>query len=80
MKTLKAAMQAAVTDIHLDWQLGGSPSIIQVPQQMPPLFGGSRLIVYAILPGKVSSPPPPTDLHPLWIHFTSLSSRYPECL
>jgi len=53
MKTLKAAMQSAVTDLHLDWQLGGSPKLIQVPEQMPPLFAGSRLIVYAISPEKV---------------------------
>jgi hypothetical protein len=52
MKTLKCAMQASVTDLHLDWQLGGSPKLVQVPREMPPLFAGDRLIVYAINSGE----------------------------
>lgn len=45
-------MQASVTDLQLDWQLGGSAKLVQVPRQMPPLFGGDRLIVYAINSGE----------------------------
>ena len=47
-KTLKAAMQASVTSVQLDWQLGNSAKLIQVPRHLPPLFAGDRLIVYAI--------------------------------
>lgn len=52
MKTLKSAMQASVTDLHLDWQLGGSAHLLQVPRELPPLFAGDRLIVYAFNTGK----------------------------
>ena len=52
MKTLKSAMQASVTDLQLDWELGGSPKLVQVPRQMPPLFTGDRLIVYAVNGGE----------------------------
>jgi len=48
MKTLKAAMQTSVTDLHLDWRLSGSDKLVQVPSQMPPIFSGDRLIIYAI--------------------------------
>lgn len=48
MKTLKLAMQATVTDLCLEWHLGGSVKLAQVPRMMPPLFAGDRLIVYAV--------------------------------
>ena len=52
MKTLKAAMQASVTELQLEWSLGGSVEMMQVPRELPPLFAGDRLIVYAINTGK----------------------------
>ena len=52
MKTLKAAMQVSVTDLHLDWELGGSAKLVQVPRELPPLFAGDRLIVYAFNNGQ----------------------------
>jgi hypothetical protein len=52
MKTLKAAMQASVTDLHLDWEIGGSAKLLQVPRELPPLFAGDRLIVYAVNNGE----------------------------
>jgi len=48
MKTLKAAMQTSVTDLKLEWHLTGSDKLVQVPSEMPPIFSGDRLIVYAV--------------------------------
>lgn len=49
VKTLKAAMQPTVTDLHLDWQLSGGPcELVQMPKEMPSLFAGDRLILYAM--------------------------------
>ena len=48
MKTVKAAMQVSVTDLHIDWQLSGDVQMLQVPRQLPALFAGDRLVVYAI--------------------------------
>jgi len=52
MKTLKAAMQTSVTDLQLEWRFSGSEKLVQVPSEMPPLFSGDRLIVYAINAGQ----------------------------
>jgi len=52
MKTLKAAMQTSVTDLHLEWRLSSSDKLLQVPSEMPPIFSGDRLIVYAINAGQ----------------------------
>jgi len=52
MKTLKSAMQAAVTDLHLDWEIAGSAKLLQVPRELPALFAGDRLIVYAVNSGE----------------------------
>jgi len=49
MKTLKAAMQTSVTDLQLDWRLSaGTDKLLQVPSELPPIFSGDRLIIYAI--------------------------------
>jgi len=52
MKTLKAAMQTSVTDLQLEWLLSGSDKLVQVPSEMPPIFSGDRLIIYAINTGQ----------------------------
>ena len=52
MKTLKAAMQTSVTDLQLEWHLSGSDKLVQVPSEMPPIFSGDRLIIYAINAGQ----------------------------
>jgi len=52
MKTLKAAMQTSVTDLELEWHLTGSDNLVQVPAEMPPIFSGDRLIIYAISAGQ----------------------------
>ena len=52
MKTLKSAMQTSVTDLHLEWHLSGRDKLVQVPSEMPPVFSGDRLIVYAVSAGQ----------------------------
>jgi len=51
-KTLKAAMQTSVTDLELEWRFSGSEKLVQVPSEMPPVFSGDRLIIYAINAGQ----------------------------
>ena len=55
MKILKLAMQASVQDLSLDWTgvnlcedstVAKKPTI--VPQPIPPLFHGNRLVLYAL--------------------------------
>jgi len=49
MKTLKAAMQTSVTDLQLEWRLNaGADKLLQVPSDLPPIFSGDRLIIYAV--------------------------------
>ena len=45
-------MQASVTDLHLDWEIGDSAKLLQVPHELPPWFAGDRLIVYAVNKGE----------------------------
>lgn len=46
---MKAAMQLAVTDLHLDWKFeDGTIDLIQMPKELPPLFAGERLIIYSM--------------------------------
>ena len=52
MKTLKAAMQTSVTDLQLEWRLSGNDKLVQVPSELPPIFSGDRLIIYAINAGQ----------------------------
>ena len=52
MKTLKSAIQLPVTELQLEWQLSGSNKLVQVPSEMPPMFSGDRLIVYAVSAGQ----------------------------
>jgi len=52
MKTLKAAMQTSVTDLQLEWRLSGSDKLVQVPSEIPPIFFGDRLIIYAVNAGQ----------------------------
>lgn len=49
IKTLKAAMQASITDMRLNWELSCPQHPIQLPREIPPVFSGERLIVYNIV-------------------------------
>ena len=49
MRLLKYAMQISVTNVSIDWRLGGSVDLTQIPLELPPIFDGDRLIVYALV-------------------------------
>ncbi len=50
MQQLSRALKPALVDVRIDW---GVPSAEQTPFNLPPLFNGGRLLVYAWLPKDV---------------------------
>lgn len=52
MRLLKYAMQISVTNVSIDWRLGGSVDLTQIPQELPPIFDADRLIVYAVVSNR----------------------------
>jgi hypothetical protein len=48
MRSLKASMQPPICDLHLDWQLPGCSSVVQIPHQLRPLVSGDALILFGI--------------------------------
>ncbi len=53
MSTLRFAMQAPASDVSLQWDVpsGVSVKVAHVPNTIPPVFVGDRLIIYALLSG-----------------------------
>ena len=54
MKIMKQAMQGSVRQVELEWSLPAEVKVTTVPQQVPAIFSGDKLILYAILKGAVS--------------------------
>ena len=54
MKVLKQAMQGTVRDVTLDWSLPPEVKVTAVPEKVPSIFSGDKLIMYAIMKGAVS--------------------------
>jgi len=54
MKQLEEALQPGLTDIHVSWNDASSgkpvPGIRQTPHNPPPIFRGTRLVSFALLP------------------------------
>jgi len=53
MKQLERAMQPGLTDIHISWKEASSGNKIEVrqtPMNPPPIFRGSRLVTFGLLP------------------------------
>eukprot|EP00090_Calanus_glacialis_P006199 TRINITY_DN14861_c0_g1_i2.p1 TRINITY_DN14861_c0_g1~~TRINITY_DN14861_c0_g1_i2.p1 ORF type:complete len:655 (-),score=152.05 TRINITY_DN14861_c0_g1_i2:36-1769(-) len=51
LKQLKQSLQPCVHDVHVDWGQGASGEVIeccQAPLQAPPVYDGSRLVVYKL--------------------------------
>ncbi|XP_046551321.1 von Willebrand factor A domain-containing protein 5A-like [Haliotis rubra] len=56
MKLLKQAMQPAVTDLVIDFQLPAGLAVAhRIPQDMPDIFSGQRCTFYGFLTGEMSS-------------------------
>jgi len=54
LKLLNKALQPALTNIKVSWS--NQQHIKTTPSIFPPLFGGSRLIVYGLLPQDITKP------------------------
>ncbi|XP_060064465.1 von Willebrand factor A domain-containing protein 5A-like [Ylistrum balloti] len=51
MAVLKCAMQHPVTNLKLEWTLPSGCTVINIPEQIPPVFEGGKLIAYALVQG-----------------------------
>ena len=55
MRSLKRALQPAITDVSVLFQLPNGYEVLQSPQNLPPIFNGEKLVVYGVLKGKAAS-------------------------
>ena len=54
MKVLKQAMQGTVREVTLGWSLPPEVKVTAVPEKVPSIFSGDKLIMYTIMKGAVS--------------------------
>ncbi len=52
IRSLKRALQPALTDVSLEFKIDGKPEILQCPQTLPPIFAGEKLVIYALVKAK----------------------------
>ena len=55
IRSLKRALQPAVTDVSVEFMVPGGYEVVQSPQNLPPVFNGEKLVVYGILKAKGSA-------------------------
>ena len=55
IRSLKRALQPAVTDVRVEFKVPGGYEVTQSPQNLPPVFNGEKLVVYGILKAKGSA-------------------------
>ena len=77
MKVLKQAMQGTVRDVTLDWSLPPEVKVTAVPEKVPSIFSGDKLIMYAIMKGAVSIVGCIIFIEDSW-DFSYSSSRIPD--
>ncbi len=51
---LKQAMQSSVQDVVLEWSIPPEVKVSVIPEKVPAVFSGDKLIMYAIIKGAVS--------------------------
>ena len=49
IRSLKRAMQPAVTDVSVQFKVPKEYDVLQCPQHLPPIFNGEKLVAYGIL-------------------------------
>ena len=54
IRSLKRALQPAVTDVSVDFQLPRSYVVQQSPQNLPAIYNGEKVVVYGIITAKGS--------------------------
>ena len=55
IRSLKRALQPAITDVSILFQLPKGYEVLQSPQNLPPIFNGEKLVAYGVLKGKAAS-------------------------
>ena len=52
IRSLKRALQPALTDVSLKVKVGSDFTVLQSPQNLPPIFNGEKCVSYAVLKTK----------------------------
>ena len=52
IRSLKRALQPAITDVSVLFQVPKEYGVLQSPHKLPPIFNGEKLVVYAVLKSK----------------------------
>ena len=55
IRSLKRALQPAITDVSVQFKVPREYEVLQSPQNLPPVFNGEKLVVYCILKSKAAS-------------------------
>ena len=55
IRSLKRALQPAITDISMVFQVPKGYEVLQSPHNLPPIFNGEKLVVYGIIKSKGES-------------------------
>ena len=55
IRSLKRALQPAITDVSVQFKVPKEYEVLQSPQNLPPVFNGEKLVVYGILKSKAAS-------------------------
>ncbi|XP_048773306.2 von Willebrand factor A domain-containing protein 5A-like isoform X2 [Ostrea edulis] len=53
MSALRCSVQGGIADASLTWTLPEGCTVINAPDEVPPVFPGERLILYAIITGDI---------------------------
>lgn len=67
MQSLRFALQPAVVDISVTWDLPKGVSVTVLSPPITALFQGQRSLVYAQLSGQVGAAPSQNENLPVWI-------------
>ena len=49
IRSLKRALQPAVTDVSVEFKVPPEFEVLQSPKNLPPVFNGEKMVVYAII-------------------------------
>ena len=52
IRSLKRALQPAITDVSLKFQVPPKCEVLQSPQNLPPIFNSEKLLLYAVVKSK----------------------------
>ena len=52
IRSLKRALQPAFTDVTLEFKVPAEYEVVKCPQNLPPIFNGEKLVVYASIQAK----------------------------